>query len=278
MQERLRDIQALYTVTRREIGKKISGKIDPGLRALFLIEDPRARKAVDMLKLRGIEMGPIPPFLEEGRNAVLVSNYPSVGEATDAVLTVACRLPGKESRLRAIGREEVKTKAGVLLMALGVDRILIPAQKVDGVYRLKGGKKAYEEVLNHLGKPGSVFWLSITGETRDNGLREDDLKTGAAIFSLERRVPIVPMGIVTKQGKVVKVRFGDPIDPPSLKISRLSKFERNDYLNDYSRLVMCRITELLPQGQRGSFNDIDIEKRIKEINKILEAYTKNLAK
>lgn len=276
MRERLQDIQAFSTVIRREIGRGISDRIDPGLRSLYLIKNPQARKAVDMLKLRGIEMRPIPFSLEEGRNAVLVSNYPSVEETIDAILKVVCRLPGKEPRLKAIGREEVVTEAGVLLMALGVDWIIVPAQKVDGVYRLKEGRKAYQEVLNHLGKPGSVLWLSVTGETRDSGLREKDLKTGAVIFSLESRVPIVPMGIVTEQGKVAEVKFGEPINPPPLELGRLSKFERNDCLNDYSRLVMCRIAELLPQGQRGSFNDIDMEKRIREINKRLEAYTKNL--
>lgn len=275
MQERFQDIQAFSTVIRREIGRGISDRIDPRLRSLYLIENSQVRKAVDKVVLRRIRIE-IPPSLEEGRNAILVSNYPSVGGATDAVLKVDCCLPGKESRLRAIGREEVAEEAGALLMALGVDRILIPAQKVDGVYRLKEGKKAYEEVLNHLGKPGSVFWLSITGETRDNGLREEDLKTGAVSFSLESRVSIMPMGIVTRQGKVVEVKFGDPVILPE-KEDLKREYERGDFWNDCTRKVMLEIATLLPPGQRGSFDDIDIKERITVVNETLKAYTTNLA-
>lgn len=271
MQERIRDIQALSTVIRREVGKGISDRIDPKLRSLFLIENPQMRKVVDKVVLRRIRIE-VPPFLEEGRSAILVSNYPSVGEATDAVLKVDCCLSGKESRLRAIGREEVAEEAGVLLMALGVDRILIPAQKVDGVYRLKEGKEAYNEVLNHLRTPGSVFWLSITGETRGNGLLEEDLKTGAVMFSLESKVPIVPMGIVTKQGKVVEVRFGNLVILPK-KEDLKREYERGDFLNDCTRKVMAEIASLLPPGQRGSFDNMDIKERLAEIDRRLKIYT-----
>jgi len=98
---------------------------------------------------------------------------------------------------------------------------------------------------------------------------DGDLRTGAAMFSLMSRAPIVPMGVITKEKegkrKVVKIRFGKPIDLP--KKVDIGSFEMGDLLVDYSRLTMCKIAELLPPGQRGSFENseeklIEIEKRL----------------
>lgn len=266
MQERIRYIQALSSV----IKDQISGGIDSRVRSLDLFQYWWGRRIID-LNIRGIEVEPIPPHLQEGERAILVSNYPSVSKTTRAVLKVGCRLPGEESRLKAIARKEIITEANLFLKAIGVDKLVFPAKKDDyGIYRLES--EAHKETLIYLGKPGHVIWLSMTGETRGNGLLEEDLRTGAAMFSLMSRAPIVPMGVVTKEkgGKtrVVKIKFGEPIHLP--KKVGLVEFEIGDLLVDYSRLAMCRIAELLPPRQRGSFENT--EEKLAEINKRLEAY------
>lgn len=250
---------------------QISSGLDSKVRSLNLFEHQRARRLID-LNLRGIRVDPMPPSLEEGQSAILVSNYPSVTQTTRAVLKVGCRLPGNEARLKAIARQEVITEANLSLKALGVDNIAIPAQKDKaGIYRLKG--EAFKEILKFLSEPGHVVWLSITGKTRGGGLLEEDLRTGVFLFSLKSQVPVVPMGVETKEKKgkrkVAAVRFGEPINPPNIK--NLDELEKVDYPLDYSRLIMCQIAKLLPSGQRGSFEDV--EEKLEEVQRRLEAYT-----
>jgi len=243
---------------------KISQVADAKLRSLRLLERSRKiRRAVEM-GIRGITIEPIPSYLDEGQSAILVSNYPSVSQTLRAVMKVGCRLPGEEPRLKAIARKELVTEANVLLKALGVDRFIFPALKdQSGKYVLK--PDTLKEVLAHLDGQGNVLWLSITGKTRGNGLLERDLRTGAALFSLKKGIPIIPMGLITKEKggklKITEVRFGEPINP--LKGGEISEFEMGDFLVDVSRLIMCKIAALLPAGQRGDFENA--EEKLKEI-------------
>ncbi len=267
MRERIRDIEAISIIVRGEI----SEGIDARLSSLVLIE--RSRKVREMVDLgiRGIEVEPIPSSLDEGERAILVSNYPSVSKTLRALLKVGCRLPGEGFRLKAIGRQEVKMEANPLLKALGIDKLVFPAQKDEaGAYKLE--RRTYREVLAYLDEPGHLLWLSLTGKTRGNGLLEGDLRTGAALFSLTKRVPITPMGLVTKEergkSRVVKVRFGEPIDPPM--VGEMTEFERSDFLIDFSKLAMCEIARLLPPGQRGDFENV--EEKGAEIERRLETY------
>lgn len=221
------------------------------------------------LGIRGIEVEPIPSSLDEGERAILVSNYPSISKTLRALLKLGCRLPGEGFRLKAIARKEVKTEANPLLKALGIDKFVFPAQKDEaGVYKLE--RRTYREILDYLDQPGHVLWLSLTGKTRGNGLLEGDLRTGAALFSLTKGVPMIPMGLVTKReggkSKVVKAKFGEPIDPP--KVRDMTEFERSDFLIDFSKLAMCEIAKLLPPGQRGDFENVE-EKQV-EIERRLE--------
>jgi len=55
--------------------------------------------------------------------------------------------------------------------------------------------------------------------------------------------------------RAVKVRFGEPIDPP--QIEAVGDFETADLLIDFSKLAMCQIAKLLPAGQRGDFENAD---------------------
>lgn len=211
----------------------------------------------------GIEVEPIPPCLCDGQRAILVSNYPSVSEALRAIIKVVCRLPGQKPRLKAIARKSVLTDANLLLNALGLEEYIFPAMKdPSGKYTLE--PDILRRVLAHLDGEGNLLWLSITGKTRNNGLLERDVRTGAASFSLKKNIPIVPMSLVTekKRGniRVVKIRFGEPIDPPEM--GNPSEFEMGDLLLDISRLVMCQIAALLPPGQRGDFEDL--ENRVRE--------------
>lgn len=242
---------------------KVPQRVDARVRSLRLLERTRwARKMLDVA-IRGIEVEPIPACLGDGESAILVSNYPSVSQTLMAVMKVGCRLPGQELRLKAIARKEVAAGANVLLKALGVDQHIFSALKdQSGKYVLE--PDTLKKVLTHLNGQGNVLWLSITGNTRGNGLLERDLRTGAALFSLKKKIPIVPMGLVTtergREVRIVRVRFGEPINPP--EVGKLSEFEMGDFWVDISRLIMCQIAALLPPGQRGDFEDV--EKKVRE--------------
>jgi hypothetical protein len=244
----------LASLARREV----SGRIDSGLRSIVLLERGKWVRQVVDLAIGGMEVEAIPSCLGEGQGAILVSNYPSVASTLRAVMKVGCRLPGEDLRLKAIARPEVVTGANAALKALGIGKFVFPVQKSeDGAYRMD--RPVLRQVLSHLNGRGNVLWLSITGRTRGNGLLEEDLRTGAALFSVKTTIPLVPMGLVTRarRGKpsVVKVRFGEPIQPPGA--TEMGDFEKSDYLFDLSRLAMCQVARLLPPGQRGDLENAD---------------------
>ncbi len=244
--------------------ERIRQRFDAGVQSLRLLERFRWTRRILDVSIRGIEVEPIPAYLGDGQRAILVSNYPSVSQTLMAVMKVGSRLPGEELRLKAIARKEIVARANVLLKALGVDRHIFPALKdPSGKYALE--PNTLKQVLAHLNGQGNVLWLSITGKTRGNGLLERDLRTGAALFALKKNIPIVPMAMVTEQRrgkvKIVKVRFGERINPPS--VGRPDEFEMGDLLLDFSRLIVCHIAGLLPAGQRGDFEDV--EDKLREV-------------
>jgi hypothetical protein len=231
-------------------------RLDARLRSLSLLQRSGVvRKLVDV-GTRGVHVEPVPPCLGESQRALLVSNYPGVSETLRALIKMGCRLPGDGYRLKGIGRPDVVRQANNVLKALGIDDLIFPVYKDDaGAYRLH--KRVIKEVLDYLDGQGNVLWMSITGTTRGNGLLEGDLRTGAAVFSVSKGVPLVPMALVTKEVRgrpnVVKVRFGEPVQPPP--VAELDDFDRNDLLIDLSRLVLCGVASLLPPGQRGDFEE-----------------------
>ncbi len=267
MKEALSYIQATSGILKG----RISQRADAELRSWRLLERSRwVLKIIDMA-IVGIEVEPIPAYLGDGKRAILVSNYPSVPQTLRAVIKVGCRLPRQKFRLKAIARKEVTAGANVLLKALGVDRFIFPALKdQSGKYVLE--PETLKKVLAHLEGQENVLWLSITGKTRGNGLLERDVRTGAAFFSLKKKIPIVPMGLVTKEKRgeisIVRVRFGEPINPP--EVEELSEFEMGDFLLDISRLIMCKVALLLPVWQRGDFEDV--EDKFREIGSRLNVY------
>ncbi len=254
MEKELRYREGVTSLVKR----RILGGVDARLRSLALLQrGRRARKLVD-LAIRGIDVERIPPSLNEPHRAILVSNYPSIPQTLRAILKVGCRLPGERFRVKGIGRSEFVTQATWLLRALGVDRLVFPVRKDEaGAYRLH--KQVVKDVLAFLDVPGHVLWMSITGTTRGNGLLEGDLRVGAALFSLKKAVPIVPMGVVTKdqdgKSRAVNVRFGEPIEPP--ETTQMDEFEKSDLLIDLSKFALCQIARLLPPGQRGDFEDFE---------------------
>lgn len=267
MEQGLRYREEISSLAKREI----LGGMDARLRSLALLQrSTRVRRVVD-LAIRGIEVEAIPPSLDEVQRAVLVSNYPSVLQTLRALMKVGCRLPGEKFRLKGIGRSEVITQANSLLKALGIDKLIFPALKDEaGTYRLHRG--VFEEVLAHLDAPGHVLWLSITGRTAGNGLLEGDLRTGAALFCLQKGVPLVPMGLVTREHngklKVVKVRFGEPIEPP--QAGEIGDFDNSDLLIALTKLALCEVARLLPPGQRGDFENVD--EKLEETKRRLRIY------
>jgi 1-acyl-sn-glycerol-3-phosphate acyltransferase len=251
------------------ISGEIFRRVDARLRSWRLLDRSRWVRKITDVAIMGIEVEPIPACLGDGKRAILVSNYPSVSQTLRAVMKVGCRLPGQRFRVKGIARKEVVAKANVPLKALGVDQHIFPALKDEsGKYALE--PESLKRVLAHLNGQGNVLWLSITGNTRGNGLLERDLRTGAALFSVKKKIPLVPMGLVIKEkegkAKIVKVRFGNPINPP--KVGELNEFEKGDLLVDISRLVMCQIAALLPAGQRGDFEDV--EDKLREVKSRLD--------
>jgi hypothetical protein len=248
----------------------ISQRMDARLRRLDLLQRSGVVRRLVDLSTRGVSIDSIPPYLGEDHRAVLVSNYPSVSQTLRALIKMGCRLPGDGYRLKGIGRPDVVTQASTLLKALGVDSLIFPVYKDDaGAYRLH--KRVVKEVLEYLEDEGSILWMSITGTTRGNGLLETDVRTGAAVFSTTKMVPLVPVGLVTREVKgkpvVVAFRFGEPVQPPQIRDA--DEFERTDLLVDLSRLALCRVASLLPAGQRGDFEQVEekleeVEARLKD--------------
>jgi hypothetical protein len=242
----------------------ISQRMDVRLRRLDLLQRSGVVRRLVDLSTRGVSIDSIPWYLDQGHRAVLVSNYPSVSQTLRALIKMGCRFPGGGFRLKGIGRPDVVAHASTLLKALGIDSLIYPVYKDDaGAYRLH--KRVVKEVLDYLEEEGSILWMSITGTTRGNGLLETDVRTGAAVFSTTKMVPLVPVGLVTREVRgrpvVVAVRFGEPIDAPQLKDA--DEFERADLLVDLSRLALCRVASLLPPGQRGDFEQV--EEKLEEI-------------
>jgi hypothetical protein len=234
------------------------GRLDSALGSLALLDRSRKVRHLTDLAIRGIGVEPIPASLDGTRAAILVSNYPSVFQSLRAVIKVGCRISTDRVRIRAVARPEIITEANLLFKALGVGQFVFPVHKDQaGAYRLEG--KQVKDILRWLEPPGNVLWLSITGRTRGNGLLEGDLRTGAALFSFKKAIPLVPMGLVTKEKKgkprVVGVRFGEPIEP--VPAGELDDFERTDYLIDLTTLAMCEVARLLPSGQRGDFEEAE---------------------
>jgi hypothetical protein len=254
MEKGLRYTVALPTLVKRTV----SERVDSMLGSLALLDRSRKVRRLTELAIRGIEVEPIPASLEGTRSAILVSNYPSVFQSLRAVIKVGCRISTERVRIRAIARPEIITEANVLFKALGVGQFVFPVHKDQaGAYRLEG--KQVKDILRWLEPPGNVLWLSITGRTRGNGLLEGDLRTGAALFSFKKGIPLVPMGLVTKEKKgklrVMGVKFGEPIYP--LPAGDVDDFEKTDYLIDLTTLAMCEVARLLPLGQRGDFEEAE---------------------
>ena len=236
----------------------IRERLDARVSSLALLQRSRVVRRLVDLGTRGVKVEPIPLCLDDNCRAILVSNYPSVSQTLRSVIKVGCRLPGEGFRLKGIGRPEVITHANALLRALGIPDLIFPVHKDEaGAYRLQ--RRVVKEILSFLDGTGPVLWMSVTGSTRGNGLLEGDLRTGAALFSVRKRVPLIPMGLLTKEEKgrrkVVKVTFGEPLDPPDA--AQIGEFERADFLIDFSKLVLCHVARLLPPGQRGDFEDVE---------------------
>jgi hypothetical protein len=234
------------------------GRLDSALSSLSLLERSRKVRRLTELSIRGIEVEPIPASLESSQGAIVVSNYPSVSQSLRAVIKVGCRISTERVRIRAIARPEIITEANLMSRTLGVGQFVFPVYKDQaGAYRLEG--RQVKDILRWLDGPGNVLWLSITGRARGNGLLEGDLRTGAALFSFKKGIPLVPMGLVTKEQKgrlkVIGVKFGEPICP--VPAGDVDDFERTDYLIDLTTLAMCEIARLLPRGQRGDFEEAE---------------------
>jgi len=163
-------------------------------------------------------------------------------------MKVACRIPGKETRLMGIARQEIVTKSNPLVGGF-IQSLILPAIKdEEGKYSL--APKQAAKALKHI-EEGCLLWLSPTGSTEDNGLRLEDLRLGAVTFAQRAEAPIIPMGLITDEaGRITKIVFGDAIK--LLPTAGVNPFELEEYLYVSSVLVLASIAVLLPADQRGT--------------------------
>lgn len=135
------------------------------------------------------------------------------------------------------------------------------AKKVDGIWvnRFDADFQAMREVLKRL-KKGEVLAIAPEG-TRSQTEALLPGKPGAAYLAAKADVPIIPIGVVGTEDRVVKYRLkrlrrldvtarvGEPYRLPPMPKGA----DRNAWLEEQTDEMMCRIAALLPPDHRGVY-------------------------
>jgi len=253
----------------RSLVRGLNNKVDQ----LNALNHPNVRRLVD-LSIRNVEIEGIPPYLRDPTaKAILPSNYPGVKNALSGAMKIASILPydatHKGNRVIAIARKSLADEADIFLRALGIRNFVYPALYDDKAGKYSLGTAVYKNVIRSLNEPGRVLWMSVTGKTDKNGLGLGDIRSGAVVFSASTNVPLIPLAFemqnqVGKKGKII-ARFGPVIPPPNLQ--NLDDIDKTDLIEVYSLLLMSHIAHLLPNKQRGDFENA--EKILLDINRRL---------
>jgi 1-acyl-sn-glycerol-3-phosphate acyltransferase len=177
-----------------------------------------------------------------------------------------------------LGRMDV----ALLFYALEGDFILTIAEKyehhwlfgpignaMDGIWldRFNADIGAIRQVLARM-KAGSILVIAPEG-TRSKTETMAEGKPGVAYLAMKARVPIVPVGLVGTEDRVVveqlkhlkkseiKITVGMPFNLPAIQ-----RVNREEVLKQCTDEIMCRIGALLPEKYRGVYAD---HSRLKEL-------------
>jgi 1-acyl-sn-glycerol-3-phosphate acyltransferase len=177
-----------------------------------------------------------------------------------------------------LGRMDV----ALLFYALEGDFILTIAEKyehhwlfgpignaMDGIWldRFNADIGAIRQVLARM-KAGGILVIAPEG-TRSKTETMAEGKPGVAYLALKAGVPIVPVGLVGTEDRVVveqlkhlkkseiKITVGMPFNLPAIQ-----RVNREEVLKQYTDEIMCRIGALLPEKYRGVYAD---HPRLKEL-------------
>jgi 1-acyl-sn-glycerol-3-phosphate acyltransferase len=117
-------------------------------------------------------------------------------------------------------------------------------------------------------KAGSILVIAPEG-TRSKTETMAEGKPGVAYLAMKARVPIVPVGLVGTEDRVVveqlkhlkkseiKITVGMPFNLPAIQ-----RVNREEVLKQCTDEIMCRIGALLPEKYRGVYAD---HSRLKEL-------------
>jgi 1-acyl-sn-glycerol-3-phosphate acyltransferase len=134
------------------------------------------------------------------------------------------------------------------------------ARQVDAVFvdRFNADLRTVREVLKRL-KQGMVFVVAPEG-TRSKTEALQPGRPGAAYIAAKAGVPVVPVGVIGTEDRVVKnnlkrlrrskvvVQVGEPFSLPPLPSEN-----RDGALATYTDEIMCRIAALIPEKYRGVY-------------------------
>lgn len=134
------------------------------------------------------------------------------------------------------------------------------ARKVDGIWvnRFDADFAALRVVLKRL-QNGEILAVAPEG-TRSPTESLLPGKPGAAYLAAKSGLPVIPIGIVGTEDRVVKyrlerfkrlditIRIGEPF-----RLSPLPKVDRDEWLQAQTDDIMCRIAALLPPDHRGVY-------------------------
>lgn len=135
------------------------------------------------------------------------------------------------------------------------------ARKVDGIWinRFDADFHAMREVLRRL-KKGEMLAIAPEG-TRSHTEALLPGKSGAAYLAAKANVPIIPIGVVGTEDRVVKyrlkrlkrlditARLGEPYTLPA----QPKGVDRDTWLQAQTDEMMCRIAAQLPPDHRGHY-------------------------
>jgi len=172
--------------------------------------------------------------------------------------------------------------AALLFYALEGDYILMIAEKyehhwlfgpignaMNGIWmdRFNANVGAVRKVLNRM-KAGGILAIAPEG-TRSKTETMAEGKPGVAYLALKAGLPIVPVGLVGTEDRVVverlkhfkkseiKIIVGMPFNLPPIQ-----RKNREENLQQYTDEIMCQIGALLPEKYRGVYAD---HPRLKEL-------------
>lgn len=137
------------------------------------------------------------------------------------------------------------------------------AKQTDGIWvnRFDADLNAMKEVLKRL-KEGHVLAIAPEG-TRSPTEALIEGKPGAAFLASKANVPLVPIGIVGTEDRIVKSRLKRlqkldiiaRVGEPYYLRPREKGEDRDAYLQEQTDEIMCRIAMLLPPDHRGVYAD-----------------------